>query len=402
METFFKLGEEDFRELIKTSSYLYKKINVKENPQLNNINEVFLSNGDKLNIRFNDAHLPHLLGFKNLSNLSDKTKSSLAVFRNLISDSDYRERIIEKINSNNWEYSGYMSHQYYLKTKYISNVLKAPFPKEVYFVCKYDSECNLGSSASRNYSNCEYYIGRKEPTGDISLVGYVKNDNEYVPRTNRVLSKQNAEEELKVLLKNQKICYIDSIRIFYPGSTEPITSYMLYDSDKMDTLQNMITLANKTGAVVDCASKFLYTIKRKESDKISNIDLRELIEGIALSTSKGEITDIDEDSLEKYGSFKDVLNHLISSVNDRLCSRKQSDSANISYTQLRNSFNKIVKQIDSLESKLAKLELKNKELEKANREIKSERDDLLAYKIKSEKKIAKLELKINNEEKKDE
>lgn len=402
MEPMFKLGEEDFRELIKTSSYLYKKINVRDNPQLNNINEVFLSNGDKLNISFSDAHLPHLLGFKNLSNLSDKTKSSLSVFRSIIADNDYRERIISKINSNNWEYSGYMSHQYHLKTKYISNVLRAPFPKEVYFVCKYDSDCNLGSSVSRNYSNCDYYIGRKESTGDISLIGYVKNGNEYVPRTNRVLSKQNADEELKALLKNQKICYIDSIRIFYPGSSEPVTSYILYDSDKMDTIQNMITLANKTGAVVDCASKFLYTIKRKESDKISNIDLRELIEGIALSTSKGEVIDVDEDSLEKYGSFKDVLNHLVCSVNDRLCSRKQSDSANISYTQLRNDFKKLVRQVECMEAKLVKEELKNKELEKMNREIKKERDDLQAFKIKSEKKIAKLELKLNNEEKKDE
>lgn len=401
LEKEYNLTEDDYRELLRESSKFYREIKESHYAIVNNMYEVFLSNGEKIKISFDEAHLPHLLGFKNLDKLEDGSRG-IEVFKKMMNSHEYKEGIIKKISSKNWDFSKYISHKYYLKTKYIDSAVKAPFPKEVYFVCKFNSMANLSSSETVSYSDCDYYIGKKEKTGDISLVGFVKNPayNTYAPRTNRVFVKFSANQELEDLLKNQVICYVSAVKIF-TGSDEP-TLVFLNNTDKMDVLQDLITLANKTGAIVDCASGYLFDVKKSEADKIQNSDLKETIEDIALSVSRGEIVDKDEDDLENCGNFKDVITHLISSVNNRLCSGKKNDSAIVSYTRLASDFKKLSAKISVLQSKFEKSEEEKKELLATNRKIKDELEGYRRRTEKAEKKIAKLELKPITEEKKDE
>ena len=398
-ETILKLGEDDFRELIKKSSSISRLFSASDNPQLYNTYEVFLSNGERIKMNFDEAHIPHLLGFKNLSNL-DKGKSSARVYREMMLKEDYREKLIRTIKENNWEFSGYLSRQYDLKIKHINSAIRAPFPKEVYFVCKYNSESNIANSSSKNYSTCDYYIGKKTSNGDISIIGLVNNGQYYVPRTNRVFLKNNANEELEELLKNQKICYINSLRIFTPIKTDAPTTINLYNSDKMDVLQSLITLANKTGAIVDCAGGYLYDLKIKTEEKLLRVNVVEKIEDMAVSVSNGSVIEEDE-NIDKYGQFKDVICHLSDAINDRLCSSKKNDSAEVSFTKLRSDFNKLTKELNIMQAKITKEEAKSKELEKTLRELKKEKEDLEVYKRKSDKKISKLELLLS-EKKEDE
>ena len=399
-DSIFKLSEDDFRELIKQSSNMSDVFSASCSPQINNTYEVFLSNGERIKINFDETHIPHLLGFKNLSNLDDKSKSSLRVYREMMANEDYREKIIKKIKDNNWEFSAYMSKQYDLKIKHIQNAIRAPFPKEVYFVCKYNSESNISSGSFKNYSTCDYYIGKKELNGDISLIGLVNNGQYYAPRTNRVFLKMNANEELEELLKNQKICYINSLRIYTPIKADTPSTIHLYNSDKMDVLQSLITLSNKTGAIVDCAGGYLYDLKIKEEEKLLRVNVVEKIEEIAVSVGNGSIIEEDE-NIDKFGPYKDVINHLSDAINNRLCSPKKNDSAEVSFTKLRNDFKKLTKEVAIFQSKISKEEEKNKELEKTIREIKKEKEDLEVYKKKADKKIKKYELLIN-EKKEDE
>lgn len=399
-ESILKLGEDDFRELIKESSKVNSVFSASYNPQLNNTYEVFLSNGERIKINFDQAHIPHLLGFKNLSNLENKSESSLVVYRKLMNNEDYREKIIKKIKENNWEFSGYMSKQYDLKIKHIKNAIRAPFPKEVYFVCKYNSGSNIANSSSKNYSACDYYIGKKESNGDVSLIGLVNNGQYYAPRTNRVFLKNNVNEELEELLKNQKICYINSLRVYTPIKTDTPPTYHLYNSDKFDVIQNLITLANKTGAIVDCAGGYLYDLKIKEEEKLLRVNVVEKLEEMAVSVSNGSIIEEDE-NIDRFDHFKDVLCHLSDAINDRLCSSKKNDSAQVSFTKLRSDFNKLTKELNIMQAKAAKEEAKNKELEKNIRELKKEKEELEVYKRKIDKKIKKYELLIG-EKKEDE
>lgn len=393
-----KLTKEDFINLIELSKGTIDFFDPKKNYIMHNNYVLYLSNGDKIKFNFNPNNIPHLLGFKDLSVLIGEKVDSYNAVKKIAFSNTARNKAIEKIEENNWKYESFMSKHYISKLKYIKNQTTAPYPNEVLFVCKYNTELNYGKDCLDKYKDCDYYIGRKQQNGDILVLGLSKNKyGTYSPRTNRLFEKDEADEKLKELLENQVICFANGLAIVSTAN-EFNHKPFLNDDEKIDALQNLMSLSRKTSSTIDCSENFLYDIRNRAIEKIARSVLQQTISNISSSVEKGELIELEEKVFESFNFCEEEVKELIQTINDRLCVVSKNDSTKVKYSKLLKENEKkeienkrLLRQLEEEKEKLSSLKAEFNNLKRENVEL-----------SKSNKKMEKKLILLNNENEEDE
>ena len=398
---FFDLTKEDFLDLISKSKETVKFFADSSNVLLKNKYTLFLSNGEKLEFNIDPNNVPHLLGFKELKGLLNEKINSFDALKKIVFNNVARNSAIKKIHDLNWSYSSFMSLYYDEKLKYINEQLTAPYPNNILFVCKYNKELNIGSTDKTDkYGDCQYYIARKRTNGDILLLGFTRNDKgSYSPRTNRLITKEHAEDEIKELVNNQILCFANALYI-----TNNITGYnyntFLNDQDKIEILQNIKNISSSSGACVDCSEDYLKKMLKSYLSFISMTSLKTVLNNISSSIKNGELIDLDDETLNNCKDCSDEVKTLVESVNDKLCIVSKNDKTKVSYTSTLRENKKLELELKKSEALRIKQENKMHEIDMEYRNLKKEKEELEQYKRKTEKKL-KL-LSNENQSKKDE
>ena len=330
-----KLTREDYEKLLFGSRETVDFFDHSKNAIMHNEFSLYLSNGDLVKFHFNENHVPHLLGFKNLDRLEKNPVGTFYTLKKMTENSAFRRNVIKTIEERNYPYEYVMSKHWEEKVSCIKNQTTAPYPSNIFFVCKYDSSVNYASGETDKYKDCEYYIARKNQKGEILLLGLSREKNGgYFPRTNRIISKDKADEELSLLLKNQVLCYVNTLKIK--------NDYTNYEDDiflgtvsKIEAMQNLVKLSKRYHASVDCANNFLHMMKKRTEEKISKSFMKDLLIKFSESLEEGKIIEIDEDEMEQTVDYKEELLTLIDSVNDLVCKTGKKDETKVKYSLLK-------------------------------------------------------------------
>lgn len=397
MSTFdIDLTKDDYKKLISDSRETVEFFNPAKNKIVLNTYSLFLSNGDRINFSFNENNVPHLLGFKNLERIDKNSRGAYYTLKKLVENDSFRRNTINNIEKREGNFNNYMSKHYSSKIKAIKSQTTAPYPNDVYFVCKFNPAVNYGTGEIDKYNNCEYYIGRKDKDGNLLLLGLVKNNfNIYAPRTNRLINKNDIDEELSKLLQNQTICFVNGLTINSSLGYENKTS--LKTTDKMDILQKIINISNKYNASIDCADNFLYDLRGRTRSKASKALLKELLGKMSQSINKSELLDIEDSDLEEIEDYRDDISDLVVSINDRLCVISKNDSVKVRYSQLKKEKEKSEKENNILTKKISSQEDEIKQLKEQLKILKKEKEELVQENKKVNKRILKLEAETNKE-----
>ena len=394
-------SRESFLDLVSKSRETVEFYSNPNNPMLNNMYTLYLSNGDKLIYQLDPNNIPHLLGFKSLAGLLNEKIKSFDALKKIVLNGAARHSALKTLDELHWHYDSFMSPYYDTKVQYIREQLTAPYPNTILFVCKYREQVNYGSpSLNEIYRHCDYYIGRRGQNGDLLLLGFAKNKfGTYSPRTNRPIKKDDVEKTLQELLTNQTLCFVNALEIknYYSGYDQ---TFFLYDQEKIETIQFLKKLASKYDGSVDTSQDHLSHLRKKTLSTVSMSVLKETLGTISSSVKKGEIIEVDDETLKECHDCKEEVQTLIEVSNDRLCVGSKNDKTKVAYSTAIKELEKLKVEFKKQQALAAKQEAKIQELTEQNRTIKSEKEELIQFKKKAEKKL-KL-VATENGDKKDE
>ena len=386
---FFELSKDDFLDFISKSKETVKFFSDPSNIIIKNKYTLYLSNGEKLEYTIDPNNIPHLLGFKDLKGLLNEKINSFEAMKKIVFNNAARNSAIKKIEDLKWSYGSFMSLYYDSKLKYIKDQLSAPYPNEIMFVCKYDRQLNIGhTDITDKYGDCQYYIARKRPNGDVLLFGltYNKDKDIYSPRTNRLIQKEYVECELNELVKNQVLCFANALYI-----SNDYTGYnyntFLHDQDKIVLLQNIKNLAKASGASVDCSEDYLKKMMKSYLSFISMTNLKSVLNEMSSSIDSGELIRIDNEVLDNCHDCKEDVQSLIETINDRLCVVSKNDKTKVAYSSALKEVKRLELELKKSEALRIKQESKMQELNEQYRLIKKEKEELEQYKKKAEKRL---------------
>ena len=373
MDIPFSQSKKDFNELLNLSKGTIDYFDITKNSMMANEYSLFLSNGDIINFVFNENNVPHLLGFKNLDKLTDlKLYDSYNVLKSLVYNIDLRKKCIEKIEKFNEPYEKYISKHWRSKIKNIELQTKAPYPNEVMFVCKFNREINFGNGGIDRYKDCDYYIGRETKNGDILLLGLIKNKyGSYSPMTTRLFEKDSKDEELKELLQNQTLCYVQGL-IVKNNITDYNYKTNLRMNEKIEVLQKLKKISSKTNSPIDCSKDYIYDLEKMEQNCRDLFYLKNIITKMNDYLDKKVIMCLNDEEQNLTLSINKKIQELILRINDLIMQNSNNDKNKVSYFSIVKENEKLKRKLEMVMSNFEKANIRVKELEDENKKAKNE------------------------------
>lgn len=330
----------------------FEKLDVK-----NNRVDLYLGNGDILNIRFPEASIAHLLGF-NLSylNMTNKFRKDAVSYDKLkyILKEPYvfQKLLVSKTISMENMFSDSIDQ----KLSAFKDNLSVRID-DIYCVIKYDNEKTYQSISVPDV--CDYYVIRKKDSNYLVL-GLVKNDRGYTPATSRLYDdKEKFDEFMNRVARKQEITYPHLLNINNPYRDYKVNAFFPL-SEKEHILNNIINISQKYFATPAVARDYAFTInkfKTVREDQNINLNILRL-----LSDSIKSGTVLDENTINQIcGTTNDIpgiISTLISTCNDTLC-----NSTSLKDSTLKAKNNELNARVNQLELELAEEKLKNQNVE---------------------------------------
>lgn len=316
--------------------------------------QLYLSNGERITISMPNDSIAHLLGINTNYLISTSRFTNTKSFDLLreMCENAYRIHSLHKDGFIN--YDKLFSPYIFNKLESFDQNLKFDI-SEIELVCRYNSErAYVNGDSGEKY---DYIIVKKYDDDKIGILGLVKKGTTYVPMTNQLYdSFEQAKDNLEKYLKNQEITIISGLN-YYNVNTDYSSKYhttLNQKSEKLSIMKNYRKLFNCT---IDVSGDFDYTLDKLKSNRNNDYKDNELINTIASSIKSGSL--IEEEYLET------SLVPIIEAFNNFLCSStKVSNSAEASYTQLKND-------LLELRSKLTELQKEKNSLTTANESLQS-------------------------------
>ncbi len=327
----------------------------------NNRIDMYLGNGDILNIRFSEASIAHLLGI-NLSYLNmtnkfrkdavsyDKLKyvlkepyvfQKLLVSKTISMENMFSDSIDQKLSV--------FKDNLYVRTD------------DIYCVIKYDNEKTYQSINVPDV--CDYYVIRKKGSNYLVL-GLVKNNNVYNPATSRLYDdEEKFNEFMNRVAKKQEITYPHLLNINNPYCDYKVNAFFPL-AEKERVLNSVINISQKYSATPAVASDYAFTInkfKNVREDKILNLNVLRLLSDCIKSG-----TPLDSNTIGQIcgdSDIPEIISTLIDVCNDSLCTGLISDSGKQCYSVMEARNNELNVRANQLELELAEEKQKNQLME---------------------------------------
>ncbi len=335
-----------------------------------NVYNLSLADGKRVTYTIKPTNIPHLLGVK-LDNLANKNiikrEPILDMLNNFIEN---KYSIYNSIRDNKISISEVFSDYVILKNQDFKEIIKRPFPNNIYFICEYDSTRNYIRKDIENYT-ADIYIAKKNDNGNIDILGLIKNSNHYDVQTNRVISSDNVDKEIYELISRQVITFATKLEI--TNNKNPLYNYGYHISfqDKDNILKNLIDLRGKYDANIDTSTSHKYDnygYMKKEDNKKK---IKEILNDVKNATIKGEVYVL---SIEEEEILGDALIDFINSVNDQLCFKNYSDNNDKRYSELFTHNKELSDNVENLSKENSTLKDRISELESEKNKLIEERD----------------------------
>lgn len=338
-----KLLYDDFVKRLKSAKRWYDLYFKNKN------NELILSNGDTLFLRYGDSQLPHMLGF-NSSYLIEQIPdleglSSYQAFEYFLNNSDF---VYEKIKSSLIKPDSLFSKFSYQKINSMLNMYSIELGN-ILFVLKYRKD--LASLTGIKPIDADYLIALRNKKNEYSIIGFRKDAGSYVAVTNIGINNDVNEEfnmELFKIIGYQTLCYPARLVTFSDGSAPNIK--VAQSDSKIKSIERLRSYGNKYFTNVDTTGDTIYQfslLKKKSKILYCLKDALEKRETISL---KGE----EDKSLL---TIVDLYNLLINYVRAKEQREEEVTSASKRILERFMEKNKLcdaqVKMINELEQELA-------------------------------------------------
>ena len=327
----------------------------------NNRVDMYLGNGDILNIRFPEAGIAHLLGinlsYLNMTNKFRKDAVSYDKLKYVLKEPYvFQKLLVSKTISMENMFSDSIDQ----KLSVFKDNLSVRID-DIYCVIKYDNEKTYQSINVPDV--CDYYVIRKKGSNYLVL-GLVKNDNVYNPATSRLYDdEEKFNEFMNRVAKKQKITYPHLLNINNPYRDYKVNVFFPL-AEKERVLNSVINISQKYSATPAVASDYAFTInklKNVREDKILNLNVLRLLSDCIKSG-----TPLDSNTIGQIcgdSDIPEIISTLIDVCNDGLCAGLISDSGKQCYSVMEARNNELNVRANQLELELAEEKQKNQLME---------------------------------------
>lgn len=340
----------------------FEKLDIK-----NNRVDLYLGNGDILNIRFPEASIAHLLGF-NLSylNMTNKFRRDAVSYDKLkyVLEEPYvfQKLLVSKTISMENMFSDSIDQ----KLSAFKGNLSVRID-DIYCVIKYDNEKTYQSINVPDI--CDYYVVRKKGSNYLVL-GLVKNDSIYSPATSRLYDdEEKFNEFMNRVARKQEITYPHLLNINNPYRDYKVNVFFPL-SEKERVLNSIINISQKYSATSAVARDYAFTINKFRNvsdDKNINLSILRLLSDCIKSG-----TPLDSNTINQICGNSDVpeiISTLIDVCNDSLCNGLISNSGKQGYSAIEARNNELNVRANQLELELAEEKQKNQMMELQLRQL---------------------------------
>lgn len=304
---------------------------------------MFLSNGDKIDYKLFNDHVPHLLGI-NINALEStglfKKQSSFDTLKEMVSNPYrihklYQEGVIDYKNV----FSEFINEK--IKV-FKSNI--SPNIYEMEFICKYDSK--RAYTLTEKTAKYDYLLVKKlRDTESYAVLCLVNNGYYYGAMSSLYFNdKEHMEEYLKEYVENQEISLFNGVRTV-GNNGEYERKYNLKPENIVFKLEELLEYKDTFNAIIDTTPSYIYSLKEtlKHMDKHydNNTLLFELVNGI----NKGKLINRDN-------YIDSNLIELVDAFNDYLCSYSSNTTISESYTEIQKERNNLKDELVRIKTEL--------------------------------------------------
>lgn len=288
-------------EKLENAVNLYKTTNYRFNE-----NKIFLSNNHTLEFIFKPQNIPHLLGI-------DIVALRNTNFIKSIKPLDMLEELIERYDGfykkiEDGEISYYSVFSPYIEGKIESfeTVLKCNI-QDIFFASEYSLPRAYLNGEKNNYG-CQYYIAFKGKDDKLIFLGLKKPESDYYysPASIICATETSRDDLLRTLIENQRIMLVNCI-----NRKNIDTFNYLKNSDKLNTLQELINLSNKYDSHLIVYSDFLHTLKKLLASYSKADDVENFILQLTLAIADGNRVDVSSSFNESSYELAQSYNILI-------------------------------------------------------------------------------------------
>ena len=331
----------------------------------NNSTKIYLGNNEKINLVIPKDSIPHLLGID--TNYLNSTKifgcsNSFELLKKLIED-PYR---INKLrNEGILNYNSLFSSHILKKIECFKENIKINI-YETEFVCKYNSTKSY--MVTEKSEKFDYIIVKKYSDGKIGVLGLIKNEYNYVIRSNQIFANyEEFETKMKDVLTNQELTIISGIKI----SNEDIDynrNFSLNLETKQQKVRKLLYYKKELDASIDVSGDYIHNVgilgteKNHRYKRVDTIDyiIKQIMSGKAINQEV-----IEDDNLLK----------ICEAYNNLLCKESVGDSdIQVTYSDAIKKLKEFEKIIETLNTKISSLEQDKKELEFQNKDLNEQND----------------------------
>lgn len=318
----------------------------------NNRVDMYLGNGDILNIRFPEASIAHLLGinlsYLNMTNNFRKDAVSYDKLKYVLKEPYvFQKLLVSKTISMENMFSDSIDQ----KLSVFKDNLSVRID-DIYCVIKYDNEKTYQSINVPDV--CDYYVIRKKDSNYLVL-GLVKNDRGYTPATSRLYDdEEKFNEFMNRVARKQEITYPHLLNINNPYRDYKVNDFFPL-SEKEHVLNSIINISQEYSATPAVARDYAFTInkfKTVREDKTVNLNILRLLSDCIKSG-----TPLDNNTINQICGTTDIpgiILTLISTCNDNLCDKNSEK-----HSELETNNQVLNARVDKLELELTEEKQKN-------------------------------------------
>lgn len=328
---------------------------------------LYLANGECLYYTVPKNRIPHLLGIKTEGLINHKVfgnETNSFELLKLLLDNAYK--INKLVTEGKLKYEEIFSE--YIETKVDSIIDNIRIDVEkTEFICQYDNTRNFYDG--NNGEKCNYIMVKKYEDGKVGIITIVKENNGFVPMSNRTYENiEDADKDLKRLLNHQVLTIITGLKLGYHNSSYE-NNYSLNLNSITNKVKKIEKYKEKYNATADTNHQLAYSSNmakyRNEEQQDENINISIIAECIK---NRMIIKSIPE-----YSRLISIVN----AINDLLFRLDNNDiDSSTSYTELMSELNKLKSELLEAQSKIDELSTNCDKLSSQNTELKAENCNL--------------------------
>lgn len=334
---------------------------------------MFLCNGEILNYKLFNDHIPHLLGIDTSALLSTglfSNRSSFELLKEMVSD-PYK---IHKLASEGIiRYENIFSEFIMDKIKvFESNI--SPNIYETEFICKYESSRSYVSTT--NTLKYDYILVKKiKNTDNYACLCFVNNGKYYGARSSMYFqTKEDMQAYLEEHIKNQEITILNGVRSVgdfgdYNRTFNLKPDYILGKLEKLEEYRDTFN------CIINTNKGYIYSLRETLKHMDKHYDNNSLLSELVNAISDGKIIDRNK-------FIGSNLIDIVDANNDYLCSTNNDNKdISISYTEVTKERDTLRNELLAMKTEVEKLNKEKLELINENKEIKEMNED---YKSREE------------------